>query len=52
VSSLASAEEFLLSDDDGLDWDWDESTFASQEDLFTENPDLQEVKIFIEEDEV
>jgi hypothetical protein len=26
--------EFLLSDDDGLEWDWDESTFVSQEDLF------------------
>ena len=52
VSSLASAEEFLLSDDDGLEWDWDESTFASQEVLFAENPELQEVKIFIEEEEL
>ena len=52
VSSLASAEEFLLSDDDGLDWDWDESTFVSQEDLFAENPDLQEVKVFIEEEDL
>jgi hypothetical protein len=52
VSSLASVEEFLLSDDDGLEWDWDESTFVEQENLFTENPDLQEVKIFIEEDDL
>ena len=52
VSSLASVEKFLLSDDDGLEWDWDESTFVSQEDLFAENPDLQEVKIFIEEEEL
>jgi hypothetical protein len=41
-----------LSDDDGLEWDWDESTFASQEVLFAENPELQEVKIFIEEEEL
>jgi hypothetical protein len=41
VSSLASAEEFLLSDHDGLEWGWDESTFVSQEDLFAENPDLR-----------
>lgn len=52
VSSLASVEEFLLSDDDGLEWDWDESTFVSQEDLFVENPDLEQVKIFIEEEEL
>jgi hypothetical protein len=51
VSSLASVEEFLLSDDDGLEWDWDDSTFVSQEELFLENPDLQDVKIFIEEEE-
>ena len=52
VSSLASAEEFLLSDDDGLEWDWDESNFLSQEDIFIENPELQEVKIFIEEEDI
>ena len=49
VSSLASAEEFLLSDDDGLDWDWDESSFLNQDDLILENPDLAQVKIFIED---
>jgi len=52
VSSLASAEDFLLSDDDGLEWDWDDSAFVSQEELFLENPDLQDVKIYIEEEEL
>jgi hypothetical protein len=53
VSSLASAEEFLLSDDDdGLEWDWDESTFANQEDLFTEFPDLKNIQISIEEENI
>ena len=52
VSSLASAEEFLLSDDDGLDWDWDESTFANQEELFVEFPDLKDIKICIEEENI
>lgn len=52
VSSLASAEEFLLSDDDGLDWDWDESSFLNQDDLILENPDLAQVKIFIEEEDI
>jgi hypothetical protein len=52
VSSLASVEEFLLSDDDGLEWDWNESTFVSQEELFANNPELEKVKIFIEEKEL
>ena len=52
VSSLASAEEFLLSDDDGLDWGWDESTFANQEELFVEFPDLKNIQISIEEENI
>ena len=52
VSSLASAEEFLLSDDDGLEWDWDDSAFVEQEELFIENEDLRDVKIFIEEENI
>jgi hypothetical protein len=51
VSSLAS-EDFLLSDDDGMDWDWDDSTFVEQSDIFTENPDLEKVIDFLEEDDV
>lgn len=52
VSSLASAEEFLLSDDDGLEWGWDDSTFVEQEQLLSENKDLQDVKIYIEEENI
>jgi hypothetical protein len=51
VSSLAS-EDFLLSDDDGMDWDWDDSTFIKQSEIFTENPDLEKVVDFIEEDDI
>jgi hypothetical protein len=48
VSSMAS-EEFLLSDDDGMDWDWDDSSFYKQEELLIENPELQNVQIEVEE---
>ena len=52
VSSMASAEELLLSDDDGLDWGWDDSTFIDQDQIFTENPDLENIEDFFEEDEL
>lgn len=48
VSSMAS-EEFLLSDDDGMDWDWDDSEFVEYEEIITENPELENVEIHIEE---
>jgi hypothetical protein len=48
VSSMAS-EEFLLSDDDGMDWDWDDSEFVEYEEIITENPELENVEIQIEE---
>jgi hypothetical protein len=51
VSSMAS-EEFLLSDDDGMDWDWDDSEFLNQEDIFAENPDLEKIEISVEEEEL
>jgi hypothetical protein len=49
---MASAEELLLSDDDGLDWDWDDSTFVDQDQIFTENPDLENIEDFFEEEEL
>lgn len=48
VSSMAS-EEFLLSDDDGMDWDWDDSEFVEYEEIITENPELENVETEIEE---
>jgi hypothetical protein len=47
-----ASEEFLLSDDDGMDWDWDDSEFANQEDLFLENPDLEKVEMSVEEQDL
>jgi len=48
VSSMAS-EEFLLSDDDGMDWDWDDSEFVEYDEIIAEYPELQNVEIQIEE---
>lgn len=48
VSSMAS-EEFLLSDDDGMDWDWDDSEFVEYEEIITENQELENVETEIEE---
>lgn len=48
VSSMAS-EEFLLSDDDGMEWDWDDSSFVEYEEIIAEYPELQNVEIQIEE---
>lgn len=48
VSSMAS-EEFLLSDDDGMDWDWDDSSFCDYEDIIAANEDLKNVEIEVEE---
>lgn len=51
VSSLAS-ESFLLSDDDGMDWDWDDSGFLNQQDLFDLWPELSSIDNFVEEQEL
>jgi hypothetical protein len=48
VSSMAS-EEFLLSDDDGMDWDWDDSEFVEYDEIIAEYPELQNVEIQVEE---
>jgi hypothetical protein len=48
VSSLAS-EDFLLSDDDGMDWDWDDSSFVDQSEIFARWPDLEKIEDFVEE---
>jgi hypothetical protein len=48
VSSMAS-EDFLLSDDDGMDWDWDDSSFVEYEEIIAEYPELQNIEIQVEE---
>jgi len=48
VSSMAS-EDFLLSDEDGMEWDWDDSSFAEYEDIIAEYPELENVEIQVEE---
>jgi hypothetical protein len=48
VSSMAS-EEFLLSDDDGMDWDWDDSSFVELEEILALNEELKKVEIEVEE---
>lgn len=51
VSSMAS-EDFLLSDDDGMDWDWDDSTFVEQDEIFVADPELKNIEIEIEEEDL
>lgn len=51
VSSMASEDTILLEDDID-DWGWDDSEFLEQEELFLENPDLKNIEIEIEEDEL
>jgi hypothetical protein len=46
---MASAEELLLSDDDGMDWDWDDSTFLEQSYLIGEWTYLADLQNVIEE---
>ena len=51
VSSMAS-EDFLLSDEDDTDWDWDDSEFLEHEEILGEWTYLSEVQVFIEEDDL
>jgi hypothetical protein len=44
-----ASEEFLLSDDDGMDWDWDDSEFVEYDEIIAEHPELQNVEIQVEE---
>jgi hypothetical protein len=44
-----ASEEFLLSDDDGTDWDWDDSSFVEHEEILADNPELKNVEIQVEE---
>lgn len=48
VSSMAS-EDFLLSDDDGMDWDWDDSSFVELEEVLALNEELKKIEIEVEE---
>ena len=50
VVSMASAEELLLSDEDGLEWDWNDSSFEDEDIIYFQNPDLKNIKDSIEED--
>ena len=45
-----ASEDFLLSDEEDMDWDWDDSSFVEQSEIFAENPDLQNIQIEIEEE--
>lgn len=51
VSSMAS-EEFLLSDEDGMEWDWDDSSFYDQHELILQDPDLENIQIEVEEQDL
>jgi hypothetical protein len=51
VSSMAS-EDFLMSDDDGMDWDWDDSEFLNHDEILGEWTYLSEVQVFVEEDDL
>ena len=51
VSSMAS-EDFLLSDEDDTEWDWDDSEFLEHEEILGEWTYLSEVQVFIEEDDL
>ena len=46
--SSASSEDFLWSDDDFANWDFEDSDFLDQEDLFSDNPDLKNITEFVE----
>jgi hypothetical protein len=48
VSSMAS-EEFLLNDQDDMDWDWDDSSFVDQQDILNLNEELAAVSIEVED---
>lgn len=51
VSSLAS-EDFLLSDDDGMDWDWDDSEFLDHSEILAMWDELEKIEDFVEEVDV
>jgi len=44
-----ASEEFLLSDDDEMDWDWDDSSFVELEEILALNEELKKVEIEVEE---
>ena len=53
VSKMTSSEAVEWDDEEIVsEWGWDESSFAEQEEIFSENPDLKEVKHIVEEDEL
>ena len=50
---MTSSEAVEWDDEEIIsEWGWDESSFAEQEEMFSENPDLKEVKHIVEEDEL
>ena len=53
VSKMTSSEALEWDEEEILsEWGWDDSSFAEQEDILSENPDLRQVKNIIEEDEL
>lgn len=53
VSKLTSSEALEWDDEEILsEWGWDDNGFSSQEDVFSENPDLESIDCIIEEDDV
>tara|TARA_R110002012_G_scaffold32739_1_gene96300 strand:- start:298 stop:1278 length:981 start_codon:yes stop_codon:yes gene_type:complete len=53
VSEMTSSDAVAWDDDEVLsEWCWDDETFADHNDLISENPDLENVSIFIEEDDL
>ena len=53
VSKMTSSEAVEWDEEEVVsEWGWDDSSFAEQEDVFSDNPDLKEVEDIIEEDEL
>lgn len=50
---MTSSEAIAWDDEEVLsEWGWDDKGFCEQNDLFAENPDLENVSIFVEEEDL
>tara|TARA_Y100000114_G_C11672210_1_gene284333 strand:- start:665 stop:817 length:153 start_codon:yes stop_codon:yes gene_type:complete len=50
---MTSSDAVAWDDDEILsEWGWDDDNFVEQSDLISENPDLENVFIFIEETDI
>ena len=53
VSKMTSSDAVEWDEEEVVsEWGWDDNSFAEQEEILSANPDLQEVKNIVEEDEV